>query len=143
MKENARQDFLKLLQRAVQKDASDLHLKTGSKPYFRVDGEIVSQEGEPLRSEDIEGFLRVMLSDVQYSHFAKRGDIDLAFTEKGVGRFRVNAFRQRGNVSIVMRRIKSKILSFDELNLPSVVRRFAEMRRGLVLITGTTGSGMK
>jgi twitching motility protein PilT len=136
-----RQDFLKLLQRAVQKDASDIHLKTGSKPYFRIDGEIMAQEGEPVRSEEMEGILRVLLSDLQYAHFGKKGDIDLAFTEKGVGRFRVNIFRQRGNVSIVMRRIKSKILSFDELNLPSAVRKFAEMRRGLVLITGTTGSG--
>ncbi len=141
MSDSTRQDFLKLLQRAVQKDASDIHLKTGSKPYFRVDGDIHPQEGEPLRSEEMEGILRVLLTDTQYSHFGKKGDIDLAFTEKGVGRFRVNVFRQRGTVSIVMRRIKSKILSFDELNLPSSVRRFAEMRRGLVLITGTTGSG--
>jgi len=136
-----RQRFLKLLQRAVQKDASDIHLKTGSCVYFRVDGQILSQEGDILVSEDIDGILDILLSREQKDYFMKRGDLDLAFTEKGVGRFRVNAFRQRGSVSLVMRRIKAKILTIEQLNLPPAVNRFATMQRGLVLITGTTGSG--
>ncbi len=136
-----RQRFLKLLQRAVQKDASDIHLKTGSVVYFRVDGQILSQEGDPLLKEDIDGILDILLSHEQKDYFLKRGDLDLAFTEKGVGRFRVNAFRQRGSVSLVMRRIKSKILTIEQLNLPLAVNRFATMQRGLVLLTGTTGSG--
>lgn len=136
-----RQRFLKLLQRAVQKDASDIHLKTGSCVYFRVDGQIISQEGDPLLVEDIDGILDILLSREQKDYFMKRGDLDLAFTEKGVGRFRVNAFRQRGSVSLVMRRIKSKILTIEQLNLPPAVHRFATMQRGLILITGTTGSG--
>jgi twitching motility protein PilT len=136
-----RQQFLKLLQRAVQKDASDIHAKTGSCVYFRVDGQIISQEGELLQSEDVDRILDILLSPEQKSFFMKRGDLDLAFTEKGVGRFRVNIFRQRGTISLVMRRIKSKILSFDQLNLPPSVNRFATMQRGLILVTGTTGSG--
>jgi twitching motility protein PilT len=136
-----RQRFLKLLQRAVQKDASDIHVKTGSPVYFRIDGKMINQEGEILVKEDIDGMLDVLLSPEQKDYFMKRGDLDLAFTEKGVGRFRVNAFRQRGSVSLVLRRIKSKILSIDQLNLPPAVHRFANMQRGLVLITGTTGSG--
>lgn len=136
-----RQVFLKLLQRAVQKDASDIHLKTGSPPYFRVDGLVVLQEGEALHREQMDEILKVMLSEDQLRFFMKRGEIDLSFTEKGIGRFRVNAFRQRGSVSIVMRRIKTKILSFDQLHLPPSVLSFAQMQRGLVLITGTTGSG--
>lgn len=136
-----KQTFVKLLQRAVQKDASDIHLKTGSVPYFRMDGEIAPQEGEPFHREQIDAVLRLLLTEDQYVFFSKRGEIDLSFTEKGVGRFRVNCFRQRGTVSIVMRRIKTNILDFEQLHLPSSVERFALMQRGLVLITGTTGSG--
>ncbi|MCF6285435.1 MAG: type IV pilus twitching motility protein PilT [Candidatus Hydrogenedentes bacterium] len=136
-----RSRFLKLLQRAVQKDASDIHAKTGSRVYFRVDGQIICQEGEPLLAEDIDGMLDVLLSPEQKNYFMKHGDLDLAFTEKGVGRFRVNIFRQRGSVSLVMRRIKSKILTFEQLNLPPSINRFATMQRGLILVAGTTGSG--
>lgn len=136
-----RAQFVKLLQRAVQKDASDIHLKTGSPVYFRVDGLIGAQEGDTLLNEDIDSILNILLSPEQKDYFMKRGDLDMAFTEKGVGRFRVNIFRQRGSVSLVMRRIKNRILTFEQLNLPPPVMRFATMQRGLVLITGTTGSG--
>jgi twitching motility protein PilT len=110
--------FLKLLQRAVQADASDLHLKTGCVPYFRVDGAIQPQEGDILARETMEGFARFVMSDDQFKHLMKRGEVDLSFHEKGLGRFRINAFRQRGTLSMVMRRIKSKIPSFEQLDLP-------------------------
>ena len=137
-----RANFVKLLQRAVQKDASDIHLKSGSPIYFRIDGLMGAQEGDQLLNEDIDGILDVLLSPEQKDYFMKRGDLDMAFTEKGVGRFRVNIFRQRGTISLVMRRIKNRILTFEQLNLPPSVMRFATMQRGLVLITGTTGSGI-
>lgn len=133
--------FLKLLQRAVQKDASDVHLKTGSLPYFRVDGEILPQGEELLRRETMDEITDILLNEEQKKYFVRRGEIDISFTEKGVGRFRVALFRQRGSVSCVMRRIKTKILSFEQLHLPPIVERLAMMNRGLVLITGTTGSG--
>ncbi len=133
--------FIRLLQRAVQKDASDIHLKTGSQPYFRVDGELAPVGGDPLHREAIDGIISTMLSDEQKRYFKKHGEVDLSFTEKGVGRFRVNVFRQRGTVSIVMRRIKTKILSFEQLHLPASTYRFARFHRGLVLVAGTTGSG--
>ena len=136
-----RDQFIRLLQRAVQKDASDIHLKTGSPPYLRVDGELAAVNSEPLHRENIDEIVKVMLSEDQMRYFMKRGEVDLSFTEKGVGRFRVNVFRQRGTISIVMRRIKTKILNFEQLHLPPATVRFAEMQRGLVLITGTTGSG--
>jgi twitching motility protein PilT len=139
--EDYRGHFLKLLQKAVQADASDLHLKTGSVPYFRVDGSILPQEGDVLGRETMEGFARVVTNEEQYKQLMKRGEVDLAFHEKGLGRFRVNAFRQRGTLSFVMRRIKSKIPSFDQLDLPHSVLRFAELQRGMCLVTGTTGSG--
>ena len=133
--------FVKLLQRAVQKDASDIHLKSGSQPYLRIDGEMTQTGMDPIQAEGLSQILDLILSDEQKKYFSRRGEIDLSFTEKGVGRFRVNVFRQRGTVSVVMRRIKTKILSFDQLHLPPVTVRFATMQRGLVIITGTTGSG--
>ena len=141
MSSKERDSFLKLLQRAIQKDASDIHLKTGSPPYYRIDGEVEPQSAPPIHEKDIEKFLEILLGEEQKKHFLRRGEIDLAFTEKGVGRFRVNVFRQRGLISVVMRRIKSKMLNFDQLLLPQSVMRLTEMVRGLVLITGTTGSG--
>ncbi len=136
-----RDTFLKILQRAIQKDASDIHLKTGLPPYYRVDGIIEAQDTEALQAEEIDNILTILLNEAQRRHFNKRGELDLAFTEKGVGRFRVNVFRQRGTISLVLRRIKTKILTFEQLNLPLVALRMADIPRGLVLITGTTGSG--
>jgi twitching motility protein PilT len=89
----------------------------------------------------MDAILDVVLNDEQKKYFFRKGEIDLAFNEKGVGRFRVNVFRQRGSVSMVMRRIKSKIWNFEQLNLPNSTARLATLARGLVLLTGTTGSG--
>jgi len=139
--EEYRPTFIRLLQRAVQKDASDIHLKTGSVPYLRVDGQMNKQDLEVVRQEDMEAVIDILLSAEQKDYFWRRGEVDLSFNEKGVGRFRVNLFRQRGSVSCVMRRIKTKILGVDQLHLPKSTLRFAKMQRGLVLITGTTGSG--
>jgi len=133
--------FVKLLQRAVQKDASDIHLKAGSPAYFRVDGEMAVQGEDAFHREHLEAILDILLSPDQRAYFKKNGEVDLSYQEKGVGRFRVNVFRQRGAVSLVMRRIKTRILSLDQLHLPASVARFAKMQRGLVLVTGTTGSG--
>lgn len=133
--------FQKMLQRAVQKDASDVHLKIGSMPWFRVDGEMTVQEGDPFTSEMMDEVLGIMLSPDQANHFRKRGEVDLSYTEKGVGRFRVNVYRQRGSISCVMRRIKTAMQTFEQLHLPPVLQRFASFQRGLILITGTTGSG--
>lgn len=133
--------FQKLLQRAVQKDASDVHLKVGNVPWLRVDGDMMPQEGEMLTSEMMDEILAIMLSADQSAHFRKRGEVDLSYTEKGVGRFRVNVYRQRGSVSCVMRRIKTVMQSFDQLHLPDALKRLAMIQRGMVLITGTTGSG--
>lgn len=137
-----REQFLKLLQRAVQKDASDIHLKTGSVPYFRVDGAICPVEDAPvLAMEHLMQVVDIMLSEEQKRIFAKHGEVDLSFTEKGLGRFRVNVFRQRGTISCSLRRIKTKILNFDQLLLPKATYRLGHFQRGLVLVTGTTGSG--
>ncbi len=136
-----RDKFLKLLQRAIQKDASDIHLKSSCPTYYRIDGEVEPQHEMVVSPQDVESFVEILLNEEQMRFFLKKGEIDLAFTEKGVGRFRVNIFRQRGQVSLVMRRIKTKMESFDELMLPEATLQLAEYVRGLVLVTGTTGSG--
>ena len=133
--------FLKILQRAIQKDASDIHLKSGCPVYYRIDGVIESQESMVLQTEDLESFVSILLVADQQKYFAKRGEIDLAFTEKGIGRFRLNVFRQRGSVSMVMRRIKTKILNIDQLQLPQAVHKMTDLVRGLAVVCGTTGSG--
>jgi twitching motility protein PilT len=133
--------FLKLLQRAVQKDASDIHLKTASVPIFRIDGFIIPQEGEPITSEMMEAITDVLLNAEQKKMFLRKGEVDLGFSEKGIGRFRVNIFRQRGSISIVMRRIKTQVLNFEQLHLPPATAKLARFHRGMCLITGTTGSG--
>jgi twitching motility protein PilT len=137
-----REQFLKILQRAVQKDASDIHLKSGSAPYFRLDGLIYPMDGLGVLSLDqMNQVLALLVSEDQKRYFAKFGEVDLSFTERGLGRFRVNIFRQRGTISCVLRRIKTKILNFEQLHLPKSVYRFCGFQRGLVLVAGTTGSG--
>ena len=131
----------KLLSYAVKHSASDLHLTVGSPPGLRVDGEMRFIQAEPLNSDDTMQFARELMTDRQFEAFLDRGDADLAYGLAGVGRFRVNVFKQRGSVGIVMRHVKGTILDFDSLNLPPVMERIADFARGLVLITGTTGSG--
>ncbi len=132
---------MKLLSRAVERGASDIHLKTGSPPYFRIDGELVPRKAEALTESIMNDILAVLMNEKQRSIFNEKGEFDLAFVDPELGRFRVNIFRQRSTISIVMRRINTRIPNFEELFLPSVVERFAQLQRGLVLITGTTGSG--
>jgi twitching motility protein PilT len=129
-----------LLSRACEKDASDIHLKAGYPPYFRIHGEIIRRT-TPISPGEVDEIVRFLLSEIQHQHFEERGEMDLAYSHAQLGRFRVNMFRQRGSISIVFRRIKSVIPSFEELMLPMAVERFARTFRGLILITGTTGSG--
>ncbi|MBN2308783.1 MAG: type IV pilus twitching motility protein PilT [Candidatus Hydrogenedentes bacterium] len=130
----------KLLKRAVDRDASDIHIKAGSCPYFRIDGEL-NPRTTVLSDEDVDGIVESLLSDMQKHTFQDRGEVDLAYVDEELGRFRVNIFRQRGRVSMVLRRIKSDIPSFEELHLPMAVEQFCRAQRGIILITGTTGSG--
>ncbi|MCL4692299.1 MAG: Flp pilus assembly complex ATPase component TadA, partial [Candidatus Hydrogenedentes bacterium] len=129
-----------LLERATEKGASDIHIKTDSTPYFRIDGELVPRK-RVLTKENIEELLGELLNETQRQVFEKQHEYDLAHSDPDFGRFRVNVFYQRGTVSLVMRHIKSHIPDFEDLHLPMAAERFSLMVRGLVLITGTTGSG--
>ena len=130
-----------LLQIMVQRGASDLHLKAGSPPVIRVDGELYLLGEEEVSPEGMKEYAASVMTDKQIAIFSDQNEIDFAYGLKGVGRFRVNIFRQRGSISIAMRQVVSKIPTFEELNLPPVLARLSLEPRGLILVTGTTGSG--
>src|SRR3954447_2811143 len=127
----------------IVNEGSDLHLKVPSQPIVRIHGKMVPIEGsEPLKPEDTERVVREILHDPnKVAEFESENEVDFSYSLQGLGRFRVNAFRQRGSVSLVMRAIPVNIKSVDELLLPPVVTQLAEEERGIILLTGTTGSG--
>ncbi len=131
-----------LLQIAVTSGASDLHLKVGSYPMMRVSGTlVVANEEKRLERADTEGFAQALFTPELAEKFRTSQEVDLAYSVQGLGRFRCNAFQQRGTVGLVMRVIPTRIASIDELGLPAVLKHIASEERGLVLVTGTTGSG--
>jgi len=137
-------DLNALLARAVELGASDIHLKLGQPPVLRRDGELAPLEGWPALGEnELEVVLATVTAHVpaHRATFDESGDLDLAYTSEGLPRFRVNGFRQRGATSFAMRVIPSEAPSFATLNLPPGVERLAGAQRGLVLVTGATGSG--
>jgi twitching motility protein PilT len=131
------------LRELVEKEGSDLHLKVGSAPLFRVHGELtLDASSEALGTADTEQALRDLLPDEhKLEEFDQDHVVDFSYEIEGVARYRVNAFLQRGAISLVCRAIPHKISSIEELSLPDVVRELAEEERGIVLLTGTTGSG--
>ncbi len=131
------------LRETVEMDGSDLHAKVGSPPMARVHGELCPLEGhEALEPEDTERALEGILKDPRaHSEFNEVGEADFAHAIRGLSRFRVNAFRQRGSVSIACRAIPFQVKTVAELELPDVITRLAEEPRGIILLTGTTGSG--
>ncbi len=132
-------DLLKL---AVERKASDLHLKVGSHPMARIDGHLQPmQELKRLMQEDTISMGFSIMNARQKQRFKEELDIDLAYSVPGLGRFRCNIFQQRGAVGMVLRVIPARVKSVRELMLPPVLEKIAEERRGMVLCTGTTGSG--
>jgi len=136
-------DVQAALRELVAKGGSDLHLKVGSAPLYRVNGELTTDASVPaLGAEDTEDALRELLSDeAKLGEFAHEHEVDFSFEIKDIARYRINAFQQRGVISMACRAIPHKISTIDELALPTVVRELAEEERGIVLLTGTTGSG--
>jgi twitching motility protein PilT len=129
------------LEALVAAKGSDLHLKVGSPPRMRVDGRLVVLDGPSLTPDMAEELLRDLVRPDLHQQFQKTNEADFAYSLPGVGRFRVNAFRQRGSVGMVLRRVQEGAMSIGELGLPPVIARLAEHPRGLVLVTGPTGSG--
>ena len=136
-------DLLEALRLLIESDGSDIHLKAGSRPIFRVNGQLMPVERYPeLRPEDTLRVLRELLDDPhKLAEFEREHEVDFAYSVPGLSRFRVNAFRQRGSVSIAARAIPFSVRTIEELGLPPVIRELAAEERGLILLTGTTGSG--
>src|SRR5712671_1950623 len=133
-----------LLRRAVEAGASDIHLKLDRPPMLRRDGAVAPLEGvDPLTEADLDAYLRTVtaVAPQRYDLYHESGDLDIAYTADDLPRFRVNAFRQRGAISFAFRVIPKTVPNFEQLNLPLGVRKLAEEHRGLVLVTGATGSG--
>jgi len=131
-----------LLKMAIERKASDLHLKVGSHPVLRIDGELTPLgELKRLMQEDTIAMAFSIMNARQKQRFKEDLELDIAYSVPGLGRFRCNVFQQRGAVGLVMRVIPARIMSVRELMLPPVIERICEERRGLVLCTGTTGSG--
>jgi len=131
-----------LLRRAVESKASDLHLKVGNHPYLRIDG-ILNPIGDVPRvtPEEMLSMAFSMMTNRQKQKFKETAELDMAYGVAGLGRFRVNVFQQRGNVGMVLRVIPTKIKTIEELELPRVLQKVCEEQRGMILVTGTTGSG--
>ena len=135
-------DINELLRTAVASGASDLHLKVGSYPMMRVSGTlVVASEEKRLDKVDTEAMADLLFSADQREKFRRQQEVDLAYSVPGMGRFRCNVFQQRGTVGLVLRVIPTRIKTIDELGLPPVLKKIASEERGLVLVTGTTGSG--
>jgi twitching motility protein PilT len=136
-------DLHEALRYVVRKEGSDLHLKVPSRPLARIHGQLQPiEEYDALTPDDTDRILREMLTDHdKLAEFDRDGEVDFAYAVEGLARFRVNSFRQRGSISVAARVIPYSIRTIDELGLPPVMSELADEERGLILLTGTTGSG--
>jgi twitching motility protein PilT len=132
------QDLLFLM---IEKKASDLHITSGLPPMLRIDGELVPTQYDKLTPDLCQRLIYSLLTDSQKEKFEANNELDLSFGIKGVGRIRMNVFRQRGSVAAALRSIPNKIPNFEELGLPAIVYEIMKLPKGLVLVTGPTGSG--
>lgn len=131
-------DLLKIM---IDKNASDLHISTGTPPRIRVDGQLIPLSGEPLNPADTKAICYSILTDTQKHKFEENNELDLSFGMKGLSRFRANVFMQRGAVAGAFRMIPYKIRTFNELGLPPIINELTKKPRGLILVTGPTGCG--
>lgn len=131
-----------LLEEVIKSKASDLHIQVGLQPMLRVDGALKPASGsEPLTEESVEALVFAILDEDQKAILIKDKEFDFSFAFGDLGRFRVNAFHERGNLACALRLIPNEIMKIEQLGLPPIINKFAEYPRGLVLVTGPTGSG--
>jgi len=130
-----------LMQGALEKNASDIHIKTGNPPIFRIDGDLVRLEGSPFTEDEVMALLKTLVSEQDITKFSKIMELDTSYVLEGVARFRLNACRDDGDTRIVLRLIPLRIQNIDELGLPDVLKQICAGKNGLVLVTGPTGSG--
>src|ERR1700729_2021129 len=131
-----------LLDEVIKKKASDLHIQVGLPPMLRIDGALLPVTGaDVLDEEALEALIFAVLDEDQKQILLKDKEFDFSFAYGDLGRFRANAFHERGNMAAALRLIPNEILTIEQLGLPTIVNKFADFPRGLVLITGPTGSG--
>ncbi len=134
-------DIVDLLKEMHDLKASDLHITVGKPPVYRVNGELISYGEEKLSPEDTRNIVYQIMNEVQIQKFESQGELDFSFGIPGLGRYRVNAYRQRATVAAALRRIPFEVPHIDDLGLPEVVKDLIHKRQGLILVTGPTGSG--
>lgn len=134
-------DVNELLISAYKNEASDLHVTVNSPPIYRINGQLISFEKQLLSSEDTLKMAKGLMKSDDWDHFLERGEFDFSYSIRDVARFRVNAFRQRGEVSFVARVIPTDVPTLEQLAMPATLKQLAEKNQGLVLVTGPTGSG--
>lgn len=130
-----------LMEQVVTTGGSDLHISAGLPPYIRVNGHLNPTEYEPLSAEQCQRLIFSMLNNTQRKNLEQNWELDCSYGVRGLARFRVNVYKDRGTYAAALRVLSSKIPSFDKLGLPNVVREMSEKPRGLILVTGPTGSG--
>lgn len=134
-------DFERLLKKAVELNSSDLHITVGIPPTMRINGNLEPYGNEKLTPGDIKEYVNEVLDEEQYKRYNEVGEIDLSYSFQGMGRFRVNVFRQRGSDAMVLRIISPQVPTLESLEMPQVLSELTQKQRGLVLVTGPTGSG--
>src|SRR5436309_9909154 len=134
-------DYKGVLQHMIQANASDLHLKVGRPPTLRVDRQMINLDMPALKQEDLRSLAEQIMAPKNIKEFSEQKESDFALAVPGIGRFRVNAYQQRGTIAYAMRTVPCQAKTISELNLPEVCERIALMPRGLILVTGITGSG--
>ena len=130
-----------MLVEMLNRKASDLHIRVGIRPHLRVNGTLQQIATDPITIEVMEQVVGQILNEKQFERFMRKNEMDLALSVAKLGRFRINLFRQRGTTGIAIRAVNTVVPSFEELNLPKIVKSLANEHRGLVIVTGTTGSG--
>ena len=134
-------DLLELVKLGIEKYASDIHITVGMPPVMRVSGELVTFEDIILNPEDTKDLINQALSNTQWNELEEKGEVDTSFSSPGVGRFRINAYKQRGSYGMALRIIPLEIPTIEDLGLPNIVKDLSNLPRGLILVTGPTGSG--
>jgi twitching motility protein PilT len=130
-----------MLVEMLEKKASDLHIRVGVRPHLRVNGRLEQIQTEPITIDLMDNIVQQILNEKQRERYYHRNEMDLALSVAKLGRFRINLYRQRGTTGIAIRAVNTLVPSFEELHLPQVIKKLAQERRGLIVITGTTGSG--
>lgn len=130
-----------MLVEMLSRNASDLHVRVGIRPHLRVNGHLEQISTNPITIDEMENIVGQILNEQQRERFHKKNEMDLALSVAKLGRFRINLFRQRGTAGIAIRAVNTNVPTFEELNLPDTIKKLAAERRGLMVITGTTGSG--